>query len=344
MNNSNMIDFRNNDINDLEKKLINNGFNENKIKNFKTQFKSQLINKIEELKNIKNLPKHLKLFPFQPLTLFKSIKDQYKNEKYIFKTHDNYFIESVLMPDKKNISICVSVQVGCKFNCLFCNTGKMGFKRNLSKHEILDQIRQIYQIRIMPYPLSCISFMGMGEPLDNLLNCMNALDWINSDWGWQVSREKVTFSTSGIISLKKLFKYEKLPNLAVSIHSAYEKKRKWIMPSAKISLKKLKKQMIEYTKITGNQVSIEYCLLFDYNDSKDDIYKLIDYIYGLPCKVNLLNYNHVKGAEFYPVSDAKIEEVKSILKEYGIPVIYRKSLGTEIGAGCGQLGCNPLDL
>lgn len=334
----NKIDFRNNSIESVEDIFIKNNFNKVKINNFKKALRIQQIDSIQKIKGVRDLNSIIELLPFQPLNLIKSIRDKDKNEKFIFETFDNYHIESVLMPFKKNISICVSVQVGCKLGCILCNTGRMGFKRNLYTHEMLEQVRHIYQSRIFPMHLSCISFMGMGEPFDNLENCMNALNWINSTWGWQVSRERVTFSTSGCISFKKIFTYKKLPNLAVSIHTANDDKRKVLMPKSKISLKKLKEYMLDYIKIFDNQISIEYCLIKDFNDSYEDAMSLVNYLKGIPCKVNLLNYNRIEGSEFEPVDLKHIDYFKSILKKNNIPVIYRKSLGVEIGAGCGQLG------
>lgn len=334
----NKIDFRNNSIELIENIFKSNNFNKDKINNFKKAFRIQQIDSIQKIKGIRDLNRINMNLPFQPLKLIKSMQDKYKNEKFVFKTFDNNLIESVLMPYKKNVSICISVQAGCRFGCILCNTGRMEFKRNLYTHEMLEQVRQIYQLRLFPQRLYCISFMGMGEPLDNLENCMNALRWINSDWGWQISRERITFSTSGCISFKKLSAYNRLPNLAVSIHVADDRKRKLLMPKTKIPLKELKEIMFLYTKRFDNLISIEYCLIKDFNDSYEDALKLIDYLKNIPCKVNLLNYNKIDGSKFEPVDLKRIECFKNILKKNNIPVIFRKSLGVEIGAGCGQLG------
>ncbi|MBN2547119.1 MAG: radical SAM protein [Spirochaetes bacterium] len=332
------IDFRNQEPSVVEKLLLSNNINIEKIKNFKKQFKNQYAAKINELKNIKNVDRFSKILPMDILKLENSVKDSNGNEKFVFRTSDNFFIESVLMPDKKNISICISTQAGCKFGCAICQTGKIGFKRNLFPHEILDQIRHIYIKKVLPERLACISFMGMGEPFDNLKNTMLAMEWISSEWGWLISRNKITFSTSGCVDFKDFLSYKKLPNLAVSLHSADENKRKRIMPCATISLSKLKKSMIDYVNITKNYISIEYCLIKNLNDSREDIEKLVHYLKEIPVKINLLNFNKINECDFSPVPDEKIIEITDILKKNKFSVIYRKSLGVDIKAGCGQLG------
>jgi 23S rRNA (adenine2503-C2)-methyltransferase len=332
------IDFRNQPVKEIEAILTQKEFSPQKINNFKNAIRTQNILEIKNLKNVKNPEQLTSLLPFQPLSLIKSIKDKNNNEKFIFKTFDNHFIESVLMPDKADISICISVQAGCRFNCSFCRTGKIGFIRDLFAHEILDQVRQINILRVIPERISCISFMGMGEPFDNLPNCMLALHWIGSNFGWQISRRKVTFSTSGCISFDEFFKYDKLPNLALSLHFADEYKRKKYMNKSEITLPKLKEYLIEYTKREKNPVSIEYCLMKNINDSALDAECLAEYLYGLPCKVNLMNFNPISNSNFKPVESIVIEKFKKKLKEKKIPVLFRKSLGVEINAGCGQLG------
>lgn len=335
-------DFRNYPKETVENIFKHHNFSMHKINNFKKAFRTTAITSLSTLKGVKGLSHIIPELPFQPLTLLKSINDEKGNEKFLFKTFDDHTIESVLMPDKKNISICVSVQAGCKFGCTFCNTAKLGFKRNLYCHEILDQIRQINILRILPRRLSCVSFMGMGEPLDNLAHCMQAFDWITSTWGYQVGRQKITFSTSGCVSFDRILAYKYLPNLAVSIHSAIEKKRKTIMPSAKISLAQLKTSILEYIKKYKKHISIEYCLFKTVNDGEEDALALAEYLRDVPCKVNLLNYNATHNSPYQPVPEEVLEQFKSLLKSKKITVLYRKSLGAKIKAGCGQLGADHL--
>ncbi|MCG8571031.1 MAG: 23S rRNA (adenine(2503)-C(2))-methyltransferase RlmN [Spirochaetes bacterium] len=332
------IDFRNQKLNTFLKILDKHHYNSAKMKSFRKAFYRQNPQQLTDLKGVRKIDLLARDLPFQPLKIKQSIADSSGTEKFIIQTHDQNLIETVLMPDKKNVSLCVSSQVGCRFGCTFCNTGKMGFIRNLSTHEILEQIRQVLMARHIPNRLACISFMGMGEPLDNLDNVMLALEWIESEWGYLISRQRLTFSTSGVISLEKLFQYQKLPNLAISLHTANPDKRAMIMPKARIPLARLKKEMREYTNRTGKQISVEYCLFKGFNDNPQDIEQLLEYLAGLPCKINLLNYNPAGTTSFQGLSENSMNKIKQQIKAANMPVIYRRSLGTEVGAGCGQLG------
>lgn len=332
------IDLRNNSPALLEQFFAARGFNRVKVNNFKRALRCQTFAKIDRLKGVRQLKDLAPELPYSPLKLIESLADERGTEKFVFETADGYRIEAVLMPDKENISICLSSQAGCRLKCAFCQTGKMGLKRNLLPHEIIDQAQQIYRLRIHPSRLACLSFMGMGEPFDNLAPVMQAIEWLNSEWGFQIGLQKMTISTSGCLPFTPFYSYPALPNLALSLHSANPAKRRTIMPAARISLDELKSEMITYTERTGKQISIEYCLFKGFNESAADAEELIAYVKDIPCKINLLNYNYSQGSSFQPVSDKELMEFKERLKAAGIPVIYRRSLGTKVGAGCGQLG------
>lgn len=334
-------DFRNRPFSDLEAVMVDAGFNEVKIKNFKKAFRTQNVETLGKLNGIKGVGRLD--FVFSPLVPAGSEKDDQENEKFLFQTEDGFFIESLLMNVKKNFSICVSTQAGCSMGCRFCNTGLLGLKRNLSVHEILDQIRQIYLKRIFPGRLNCITFMGMGEPLHNLKNSMKALEWICSDWGWQVSRHKTTVSTSGCLSLEDFLAYKKLPNLAFSLHSACEETRKKIMPRARISLESLKNQLRQYTQKTGRPVTVQYCFLKGINDRPEDAEALAEFVKDLYCKINFLNYNQTEGQLFHPAEPGEISFFAEYFKSFAVPVLFRKSLGAGIKGGCGQLGSAELN-
>jgi len=333
------LDFRNNSLAEIENIFYKNGFNRAKINNFFKHFRSQDIISINDLKGIRGISALADYLKIQNLELADSISDEKGNEKFVFRTFDGHLIESVLMADKTNISICVSVQAGCRLKCSLCQTGRMGLKRNLFSHEILEQIRIIFQKRIYPKRLSCVSFMGMGEPFDNLSNCMLALEWITSSYGYQISKNKCTFSTSGCIDFSDFLSYENLPNLAVSLHSAVPEVRKQMIPASKIPLDKLKYMMILYTEKSGNLISIEYCLINGLNDSKRDADILCRYLDGVRCRINFINYNKTENTEYQSVNENRIAEFIDVIKAYKKPFVVRKSFGIEIAAGCGQLGC-----
>ncbi|HOF01750.1 MAG TPA: radical SAM protein [Spirochaetota bacterium] len=328
-------DFRDFSLDSLDGIFAANKFSADKIKNFFLQLKRQKISSLSELKNVKNISAIINLLPFKTLDVVSSVKDKDNNEKIVFKTTDGFFIESVLMRSKKKISICVSVQIGCKIGCNFCTTAKIGFVRNLSAWEIMEQIRIIYSTKIYPDRLSCVSIMGMGEPFDNLENVFKAVEWMNSSYGYQISREKITISTSGFIPFDNFLLYPKPTNLAVSLHSAKEEVRSKIMNKSPISLEKLKKYMIEYVKRSGIAITVEYCLINGLNDSDSDAIELSEFLSDLFCKVNILNFNTTivgkttndsapdlrasRASFFKSVTNDKIRRFVDILKSRGIP-------------------------
>ena len=331
------LDFRNNHPEEIKQIFQEYNFSQKKIKNFIKSFRISSINNIDELKGIRDLKKIKEFLPLTFLRTENIFKDDSKNEKFVFSTHDGYKIESVFMPGKSS-SICVSTQAGCRMKCAFCKTGLGGLNRNLSASEILDQVRIIFQSRIMPSRIDNIAFMGMGEPLDNIDNCRIAFEWLISRWSYQLSREKITFSTIVPKYFTKFLEWNRLPNLAISLHSLKHDLRKKMIPSSPYGFDEIKEFIIKYNIKTGKQATIEYCLFEGINDTDKHALELAEYLKNIKCKVNLLNYNTIVGLDFKPVPIEKLIHFKEILKKNNIPVIYRKSLGTGINAGCGQLG------
>ena len=332
------IDFRNQYPGWVEALFREQGFPYQRILNFRKAFREQDVKDLRDLKGIQKLEPVLPRLPVSHLHVVKTLEDANGNRKFQFSTEDDFLIESVFMPSKRDRSICISVQAGCRFGCTFCNTGKMGFERNLLPHEMLEQIRQVYQRAVYPERLGCVSLMGMGEPFDNLRNCHIAFEWMRSGWGWDIGAKKVTFSTSGIGGWDEFFLFDVLPNLAISLHAAMPEKRQLLMPRSATTLSQLQEQIRRYWRRSNRYVSIVYCLLADVNDSDEDADALIRFAVGLPCKINLLNFNDVNGSPFKAASTAKFERFRSRLRSGGISVLHRKSLGTSIRAGCGQLG------
>jgi 23S rRNA (adenine2503-C2)-methyltransferase len=356
------FDFRNNSTDTVRRIFLEAGFSEHRIGNFKKAFREQNVSELGRLKGVTLRDAPLDRLPFSPLGLVRRIADGAGNEKFVFETFDGHLIESVVLAGKRAPSVCVSVQVGCRFRCVFCHTGRIGFKRDLYPFEILDQVRQMYQTSIVPRPLFCVSFMGMGEPFDNLDNCRAAFDWIRCDWGWMIGAKKITFSTLGALNWDAFFRISPLPNLAVSLHSARDNVRRALIPGDSTGLDALREKMIRYAEITNKQVSVAYCLFEGVNDSSEDARALAAYLRGVPCKVNLLSYNPLgkavdglkhpsaesargaspldsaSGLRFNPVSPGRVRQFVAWCKEEGVAALHRKSLGVTIGAGCGQLG------
>jgi 23S rRNA (adenine2503-C2)-methyltransferase len=332
------LDFRNMGTERVERIFTESGFSGRSIDNFKRAFRTQPLDELSRLRGVSRLEKVLPSLPFSPLRLLDVREDSRGNAKYRFETRDGRGIESVVLSGKKSPSVCVSVQAGCRFGCAFCQTGKLGFGRNLLPAEMLDQVRQMYQRSVAPSPLRCVSFMGMGEPFDNIANCAMAFDWLRSGWGWYLGAKKVTFSTSGALNWDRFFALDPLPNLAVSLHSADENVRRSLMPRVPVGLPELRDHMHRYSSVTNTSVSVAYCLFKGVNDGRADAERLADYLGGLRCKVNLIDCNPIPDGAFVPAGEARIAEFRSWLVDRGVSALHRKSLGTEILAGCGQLG------
>jgi 23S rRNA (adenine2503-C2)-methyltransferase len=332
------VDFRNRPHVQINALFQEHGFSTRRILNFKKAFREQPVDRLQDLKGVRDLDPLIPQLPLQQLFVEKVLTDDHGNQKFAFRTADGLLVESVLMPEKHPPSICISVQAGCRFGCRFCSTGRLGFSRSLLPHEMLDQVRQVFQGGVFPRTLGCVTFMGMGDPFDNIKNCGIAFDWIRSEWGWCIGSKKITFSTLGAVGWNEFFSLPTLPNLAVSLHSAVEEKRGRLMPRSTLSLPELKSRMRRFTERTNKQVSIEYCLLRGVNDSREDAKALAQYLRGLPCKINLMNYNPLKNDDFQPVAPEELLRFKTWMREAGFHVLHRKSLGVDIGAGCGQLG------
>jgi len=258
--------------------------------------------------------------------------------KTVLILNDKQKVESVLMRHKDRNTICVSSQIGCLLGCTFCQTGKMGFIRNLNSYEIIEQV--IYFSRLLKKEnkkVTNIVFMGMGEPLLNYDNVIRAIRILNDKEGFNIGIRRISISTCGIIEgINKLSTENMDINLAVSIHSANEVTRSKIMPINKqYPIKKIIESVKEYTKKTRRKVMFEYLLLKDINDNEKDALDLALLLKGMLCMVNLINYNPTKT--FQPSLKDKVKRFKEILENNGIEVTERVSFGKDIKAACGQL-------
>jgi len=278
-------------------------------------------------------------------------------EKFLFELEDKEKIESVLIREGKRVTVCLSTQVGCALNCSFCATGKMGFKRNLSAGEIVDQIIQIKKYlsdrqSLDPYgdvvktlrashkeKITHIVIMGMGEPLLNYKNTLKAIKIIHSELGLGFSVKKITLSTSGIVpEIYKLAEEGLKIKLSLSLNSPFDQKRELLMPiNKKYPIKEILKAVKHYAKKTDQRITIEYVLIKDINDSKEDALKLSEIGRGIPCKINLIAYNEVEGLGFEKPDEKKVTDFKDILYPRCPAVTVRKSKGEDIKAACGQL-------
>ncbi|MCD6427785.1 MAG: 23S rRNA (adenine(2503)-C(2))-methyltransferase RlmN [Caldisericaceae bacterium] len=316
-------------------------------------FRAIYINKVKEFKEITTLPKSLREklsneFYIRGFKKVSTLGDTNKTQKFLFELKDKRLIETVLIKEntkkgKFRNTLCVSSQVGCAMGCKFCATGKMGFIRNLSAGEIIEQLLYIEDAE----KIQNIVFMGMGEPLANYENVKKAIEIISDPRGRALGRRKIVVSTSGIIDkIYKLTNELKSVRLAVSLHSAFQEKRNFLMPGLKIyKIEDLMQAISYYTQKTGNTVTIEYLLIKDLNDGEEDAKQLIKLLRKIKfVKVNLIHYNPVPFADFE--SSKKEKLFFGILKRAGINTTIRFSKGSEISAACGQLATkeSPINL
>jgi len=261
--------------------------------------------------------------------------------KNAVKLHDGLIVESVLIPTKKRTTACVSSQVGCSLDCLFCATASLKKMRNLNPDEIYDQVLAIDKESRLYFdrPLSNIVFMGMGEPLMNYKNVIAAIDKITSNEGLGMSSKRITLSTSGVPKMiKKLADDEVKFHLAVSLHSAVQETREQIMPFAKsFNLNDLKESLEYWYEKTNRRVTYEYIVWKGINDKKEDVEALIRFCSNVPCKVNIIEYNPIDDGDFQQADTASIERYLIALEKARIPVTVRRSRGKDIDAACGQL-------
>jgi 23S rRNA (adenine2503-C2)-methyltransferase len=266
--------------------------------------------------------------------------------KLAFRADDGREIEGVLIPAKNKdgglrLTACVSSQAGCSLACSFCATAKLKMMRNLYPDEIFDQVMALNRLANELYGsgLTNIVFMGMGEPLLNYGNVMEAIGHISAPEGLGMSARRVTLSTAGIQKMiRKLADDKPGCKLALSLHSAIPEKRNRLMPiTLSNSLDDLKTALRYYYKQTHKRVTYEYVLLEGENDTHEDAVALIQFSKVIPCKVNLIEYNPVEGIPHRRASYQRMATFQQWVREGGVEVSLRRSRGRDIDAACGQL-------
>jgi 23S rRNA (adenine2503-C2)-methyltransferase len=258
-------------------------------------------------------------------------------EKFAYRLDDGEVIESVLIPDEENFTICVSSQAGCAMGCDFCCTATLGFTRNLIVAEILSQV--LMPIRLYPEKVfRNIVLMGMGEPLLNYENVLKAVKILSDKMGPDFSTRRITISTCGIVP--------KLPNLwqemgigiAISLNAATDEKRSAIMPvNKKYPLAELKKALLAIELPPRRTITVEYVMLGGFNDTTSDARALVGFLHGIRSKINLIPFNPWPGASFEAPAEDAISAFQEYLKTRHFSAVIRKERGTDIMAACGQL-------
>jgi len=256
--------------------------------------------------------------------------------KFLWSMPDGTKIESVIIYEETRTTFCISSQVGCALDCRFCTTGQMGFTRNLSSGEIVEQVMLMNELAVRP--ATNIVFMGMGEPLMNTGNVLKACNILSDPEGLAFSRKKITISTSGVAPVIKKLADEDVPfSLAVSLNAVFEEKRKKIMPvSENFPLALLLKNIRYYVQKTGKRITFEYIMIRDFNDTKEDADRLIKLTSKIPCKINLIPCNSNDPA-YPPSRQETVSWFADYLHDRGRTATTRLRKGWEIQAACGQL-------
>lgn len=267
--------------------------------------------------------------------------------KNAVKLHDQLVVESVLIPTASRTTACVSSQVGCSLDCVFCATAALKRMRNLNADEIYDQVVAIdHQSKLYHNrPLSNIVFMGMGEPLMNYKNVIAAIDKITHPEGLAMSPRRITLSTSGIPKMIKKMADDNVKfRLAVSLHSARQEVREKMMPFAqKFDLKDLIDSLVYWNEYSKKKITFEYIVWEGINDQKEDIQALVALCNRIPSKVNIIQYNTIDGSLMKQAQQSVIDDYITALTRARVKVTYRRSRGLDIDAACGQLA-NKLDI
>jgi 23S rRNA (adenine2503-C2)-methyltransferase len=265
--------------------------------------------------------------------------------KFVMGLKGGQEVETVWIPERDRRTLCVSSQVGCALDCSFCSTAQQGFNRNLSVSEIIGQVWRVSQI-IGSYgdtgekPVTNVVMMGMGEPLLNLNNVVPALELMMEDFGFGLSKRRVTLSTSGVVPALDLLKEKIDVALAISLHAPNNALRDELVPvNRKYPMEEFlaaSKRYVEGSR-ANDKVTIEYVMLDGVNDSTDQAHELAKALKDTPSKINLIPFNPYPGSPYKRSSNSRIDRFNKVLQEYGFTVIVRKTRGDDIDAACGQL-------
>jgi 23S rRNA (adenine2503-C2)-methyltransferase len=272
--------------------------------------------------------------------------------KHRLRLVDDLSIESVYMPFEKRATLCISTQVGCAMGCVFCATGAMGIKRNLSAAEIVGQVivLLVHHGHRENYPINIV-FMGMGEPLHNLEQVMNAFVILRHPKGLALPPRRVTISTAGLVpGIVRLGDYHPRPGLALSLNATTDEARSRIMPINSVwGLEKLARALEAFPLEPDERITLEYVLIKGYSDSMEDAHRLSKFASGFQSKINLIPYNppakpiseqcHLPNADlwFMPSDEERINRIGGFLADRGHVVSIRRSRGGDVGGACGQL-------
>ena len=254
--------------------------------------------------------------------------------KYLFPTKSGKFVETVFIPDGDRGTLCVSSQVGCKMNCLFCETGKQGFQGHLPASDILNQIYSLPEVE----RLTNIVYMGQGEPMDNLDNVLRSTEILTADYGMAWSPKRITVSSVGVKDKLKRFLEESDCHVAISMHNPFPEERKEIMPAERgMSIVDVVDLLKNYDFSHQRRVSFEYIVFDGMNNTRRHANEIIRLTKGLECRVNLIRWHTIPNVDLHGADPQKMEEFRNYLTAHGVFTTIRASRGQDIFAACGLL-------
>lgn len=334
-----MISFYDQSISDLEAALVGQG---------KERFRAQQLfrwiygQRVSDFSQMTNLSKvfQAEMNQLLDLTLPKVLMEKISvdgTKKYLFDVGDGNSVEAVLIPSDGRLTLCLSSEIGCNMACQFCYTGKQKLKRRLRSGEIIGQFLQVMDRLNEGQRISNIVFMGMGEPLDNPEEVFKSIDIFHSDWGLNLSRKKITVSTSGIVPMIPRVTQAGV-RLAVSLNGVNDEVRTKIMPiNKRWPLEVLLEACREHCRESNDMVTLEYVLLKGVTDSIADARELHKIAQSVPSKVNIIPFNEHPGSGFNRPDEKTINAFHNELMRLGTHVLRRKTMGRDIFAACGQL-------
>lgn len=307
---------------------------------------TQHVSSIDEMTNISKANRE-KLNELYQIGCAKPIDAQHSKDgtiKYLFPVATTAgadsavagtkFVETVYIPENDRATLCVSCEVGCKMNCLFCQTGKQGFEGYLTATDILNQIYSLPERD----KLTNIVFMGQGEPMDNLDNVLRATEILTASYGYAWSPKRITVSSVGLKDKLKRFLEESQCHVAISLHSPLHEQRQELMPAERgMAIEDIVEQLRNYDFSHQRRLSFEYIVFGGLNDSQAHAQAIVRLLHGLECRVNLIRFHQIPHVPLHGASEEKMESFRDYLTQHGIYTTIRASRGQDIFAACGLL-------
>lgn len=271
-----------------------------------------------------------------PTELIKQVSKD-GSRKYLLQFSDGVSVETVGMPNRNKLAVCISTQAGCAMGCAFCATGLAGLTRSLTAQEMVDQV--LHVARDFGERVTSVVFMGQGEPFMNFDETVAALRMLNDPEGLNIGARHLTVSTCGVIpGIKRFAELPEQFTLAISLHSAIQSTRNQLMPGVKkYTLPRLHEAIQAYVEKTDRRPTYEYAMIDGINDNNPEMQALIDFCAGTMCHVNLIQLNDITDSPFRPSPIEKVETLQRRLTMHGVETTIRNSRGGDIDAACGQL-------